>query len=53
MNVKLCLLLLAVALLDFLKWALNDGQKFAPSLGYAPLPRPVVAKEMQALAKIQ
>jgi phosphate transport system substrate-binding protein len=41
------------AMVDFLKWALTDGQKFAPSLGYAPLPQPVVAKEMQALGKIQ
>ena len=41
------------AMVDFLKWALNDGQKFAPSLGYAPLPQLVVAKEMQALATIQ
>jgi len=41
------------AMVDFLKWALTDGQRFAPSLGYAPLPQPVVAKEMQALAKIQ
>jgi phosphate transport system substrate-binding protein len=41
------------AMVDFLKWALTDGQKFAPALGYAPLPQPVVAKEMQALGKIQ
>jgi phosphate transport system substrate-binding protein len=41
------------AMVDFLKWALTDGQKFAPSLGYAPLPQAVVTKEMQALAKIQ
>jgi len=41
------------AMVDFLKWALTDGQKFAPSLGYAPLPQPVVSKEMQALGKIQ
>ena len=41
------------AMVDFLKWALVDGQKFAPSLGYAPLPQSVVEKEMQALAKIQ
>ena len=41
------------AMVDFLKWALTDGQKFAPSLGYAPLPQAVIAKEMQALAKIQ
>ena len=32
------------AMVDFLKWALTDGQKFAPSLGYAPLPQPVVAQ---------
>jgi phosphate transport system substrate-binding protein len=41
------------AMVDFLKWALTDGQKFAPTLGYAPLPQAVVAKEMQALGKIQ
>jgi len=40
------------AMVDFLKWALTDGQKFAPSLGYAPLPQPVIAKEMQALGKV-
>jgi phosphate transport system substrate-binding protein len=43
----------SAAMVDFFKWALNDGQKFALTLGYAPLPQPVVAKEMQALAKIQ
>jgi phosphate transport system substrate-binding protein len=42
----------SAAMVDFLKWALTDGQKFAPSLGYAPLPQPVVTKEMQALAKV-
>jgi phosphate transport system substrate-binding protein len=42
-----------MAMIDFLKWALTDGQKFAPGLGYAPLPPAVVAKEMQALAKVQ
>ena len=25
-------------MVDFIKWALTDGQKFAPDLGYAPLP---------------
>ena len=43
----------STAMVDFLKWALTDGQKFAPSLGYAPLPQPVIAKEMQALGKVQ
>jgi phosphate transport system substrate-binding protein len=41
------------AMVDFLKWALVDGQRFAPSLGYAPLSPPVVEREVQALAKIQ
>jgi phosphate transport system substrate-binding protein len=40
-------------MVDFLKWALTDGQKFAPELGYAPLPPSVVQKEMQALGKTQ
>lgn len=43
----------SAAMVDFVKWALKDGQTFAPSLGYAPLPQVVVAKEMQALSKIQ
>ena len=42
-----------MVIVDFMKWALTDGQKFASSLGYAPLPQPVVVKETQALAKIQ
>ncbi len=41
------------AMVDFLKWALTDGQKMASELGYAPLPPTVVEKEMQALTKIQ
>jgi len=38
---------------DFMKWALTDGQKDASALGYAPLPKEVVEKELQALGKIQ
>lgn len=38
---------------DFLKWALTDGQKDTGALGYAPLPKDVVDKELQALGKIQ
>ncbi len=30
------------ALAKFLEWAIHDGQKYAPSLLYAPLPSPVV-----------
>jgi phosphate transport system substrate-binding protein len=42
----------ARVMVDFLKWALTDGQKFAPDLGYAQLPQPVVDKEMAALGKV-
>jgi len=37
---------------DFLKWALSDGQQFATNLRYAPLPKSVVDKELQVLARI-
>src|ERR1700736_1663075 len=40
-------------MVDFMKWALADGQKDVAPLGYAPLPKEVVALEMQALQKIQ
>ena len=43
----------AKAFLEFVKWALTDGQKFASQLGYAPLPEPVVKMELDALAKIK
>jgi hypothetical protein len=38
---------------EFMKWALTDGQKYAAELGYAPLPPEVVKMEMAALAKIR
>jgi phosphate transport system substrate-binding protein len=38
---------------DFIKWMLADGQKFAADLGYAPLPDSVVKMELEALAKIK
>jgi phosphate transport system substrate-binding protein len=41
------------AMVDFVKWALSEGQKFAKDLGYAPLPEPVVAMELKALQKIK
>ena len=41
------------AMVDFMKWALTDGQKFATELGYAPLPAEVVKMEMAALATIK
>jgi phosphate transport system substrate-binding protein len=40
-------------MVDFMNWALADGQKFAPELGYAPLPKEVVALETNALKKIK
>jgi phosphate transport system substrate-binding protein len=43
----------ARTMVDFMKWALTDGQKFAPELGYAPLPAPVVQMELQALKRIK
>ena len=41
------------AMVDFVRWALTDGQKFAPDLGYAPLPAEVVKLEMEALNTIK
>ena len=41
------------AMVDFVKWALTDGQKFCAELGYAPLPEDVVKLEMAQLAKIK
>lgn len=40
-------------MVDFLKWALTDGQTFAADLHYAPLPRAVVDKELLAVSKVQ
>jgi len=43
----------AKTMVDFMKWALTDGQKFATDLGYAPLPDSIIKLEMAALAKIK
>jgi phosphate transport system substrate-binding protein len=43
----------AKVFMEFMKWMLTDGQKFAPQLGYAPLPAEVVKLEMDALKKIK
>ncbi len=43
----------AKTMVEFVKWALTDGQKFATDLGYAPLPDNVVKLEMEALKKIK
>jgi phosphate transport system substrate-binding protein len=39
-------------MVDFVKWALTDGQEFCDDLGYAPLPSSVVDLEMKQLATI-
>jgi len=41
------------AMVDFMKWALTDGQQFASQLGYAPLPQDVVKQELVALEKVK
>ena len=43
----------ARTMVDFVKWALTDGQKYASDLGYAPLPKEVIAMEMEAIKKIK
>src|ERR1035437_5903333 len=43
----------AKIMVDFMKWALTDGQKYCADLGYAPLPASIVKLEMAALAKIK
>ena len=40
-------------LTDFLRWMLTDGQKLAQPLGYAPLPKAVVDKELKAISLVQ
>jgi phosphate transport system substrate-binding protein len=41
------------AIKGFLTWALKDGQKLAPPLGYAPLPKEVVAVELKQLPQVK
>jgi phosphate transport system substrate-binding protein len=41
------------AIKGFLNWALNDGQKLAPPLGYAPLPKEVIAAELKQLPQVK
>jgi len=40
-------------LTDFLHWMLADGQKYCADLGYAPLPKEVVALEESAIARVK
>ena len=41
------------AIVAFLKWMLTDGQKYCAELGYAPLPKEVVALEQKQIALIK
>lgn len=38
---------------DFLNWMVDEGQTFAPALGYAPLPASVVAMERETIKTIK
>jgi phosphate transport system substrate-binding protein len=40
-------------MVDFMKWALTEGQKYAKDLGYAPLPANVAQLELEALKRIK
>ena len=40
-------------MVDFVRWALKDGQAFTKDLGYAPLPDAVVELEQDALGRIR
>jgi phosphate transport system substrate-binding protein len=40
------------AIVDFLKWAVSDGQKFAAELHYAPLPEELTKKGQELLGTV-
>ncbi|MCU7496420.1 MAG: phosphate ABC transporter substrate-binding protein PstS [Ignavibacteria bacterium] len=42
----------AKAISDFLRWAVTEGQKFAPGLYYAPLPKEVVKLDEKKISNI-
>jgi len=42
----------AKALVDFISWAITDGQKMGPSLGYVPLPDGVVKIDQDSLKSL-
>ena len=43
----------AKVMVEFMQWALSDGQKHAKELGYAPLPKVIVDMGLKALQKIK
>ncbi len=42
----------AVEIAEFVRWAVTDGQRFAPALGYIPLPEPVVRLNEETLGSL-
>ncbi len=42
----------AKALVDFISWAITDGQKFASKLGYVPLPDQVVKADQESIKSL-
>lgn len=40
-------------LVEFLKWGVTDGQKFAPELGYAPLPEGIVKLNLEKIGSVK
>jgi phosphate transport system permease protein/phosphate transport system substrate-binding protein len=42
----------AKALVDFIHWAITDGQKFSSKLGYVPLPEQVVKLNQESLKSL-
>jgi phosphate transport system substrate-binding protein len=40
-------------MVDFIRWALSDGQQRAPDLGYAPLPPSIVPLVRDVLRRIK
>jgi phosphate transport system substrate-binding protein len=42
----------AKALVDFISWAITDGQKLAANLGYVPLPAAVVKHDQDTLKSL-
>jgi len=41
------------AIKGFLQWMLNDGQNYNEGLSYARLPKPIITKELKAIAQVQ
>ena len=41
------------AITEFLRWMLNDGQKMTAALGYAPLPKAVIEKELKTIGAVK